>query len=447
MHPEVDKVCTSLEKVANAVKPLFPQEKTLREAINWQFPLVTGAELADRARSISSRLREAEIDDLDAADVDRYREVARRVQLLSNETVPNMVSHTQAISAYLVTLDHLERMLWPEIGLTAVDDPKLLPAKTANRLRNVNRMMDRIDQGHGELAQRVDEINRAYSAAQELPTTLQELDEASISLNETKDKIEAIVQGVTKVAGRIETSEEDAAKIVSRLSILSADGDKLIAQCEAAYQITTTKGLAGAFDQRAKVLNTSIIFWVVGLLSALVIGAEIGTKRIEVLSGILANSHPDWAMIILHVVLSLLSVGGPLWFAWLATKQIGQRFRLAEDYAYKASVAKAYEGYRKQAANLDPAFAARLFSTALTRLEEAPLRLVEPQTHGSPWHEFLASESVQKALATVPGFQQQVVDIAKKALDTVGDVAKSQLKSKAEQKKTEDKKAEEAESS
>lgn len=63
-----------------------------------------------------------------------------------------------------------------------------------------------------------------------------------------------------------------------------------------------------------------------------------------------------------------------MWFAWLATKQIGQRFHLAEDYAFKASVAKAYEGYRKEAARIDPEFEARLFGSALTRLDEAPLR-------------------------------------------------------------------------
>ena len=67
----------------------------------------------------------------------------------------------------------------------------------------------------------------------------------------------------------------------------------------------------------------------------------------------------------------------------------GERFRLSEDYAFKASVSKAYEGYRREAANLDEAFAARLFSSALTRLDEAPLRLVETENHGSPWHELI----------------------------------------------------------
>jgi hypothetical protein len=112
----------------------------------------------------------------------------------------------------------------------------------------------------------------------------------------------------------------------------------------------------------------------------------------------------------------LLSVGGPVWFAWLATKQIGQRFRLAEDYAYKASISKAYEGYRREAAQLDEDFQRRLFASALTRLDEQPLRFVEHATHGSPWHELLASEVVKDAIRIAP---QLVAEWTQKATDTV----------------------------
>ncbi len=99
------------------------------------------------------------------------------------------------------------------------------------------------------------------------------------------------------------------------------------------------------------------------------------------------GDHPKGAG--LQATLTALGVFAPLWFAWISTKQIGERFRLSEDYAFKASVSKAYEEYRREAANLDEAFAARRFSSALTRLDEPPLRLVEAENHGSPWHELI----------------------------------------------------------
>lgn len=104
----------------------------------------------------------------------------------------------------------------------------------------------------------------------------------------------------------------------------------------------------------------------------------------------------------------------------LAAKQIGQRFRLAEDYAFKASVAKAYEGYRKEAARIDPQFEARLFGSALTRLDEAPLRLVEIGSHGSPWHELATSDGVRRAFELAPEFQEKATSLLRDAMAAAG---------------------------
>jgi cytoskeletal protein RodZ len=175
--------------------------------------------------------------------------------------------------------------------------------------------------------------------------------------------------------------------------------------------------------------------WVVGLLGALGFGAWIGAHRFELLSATLNTDKSMWGTVWMHLMLSLLSIGAPLWFAWMASKQIGQRFRLAEDYAYKASVAKAYEGYRKEAARLNPAFEARLFDSALSRLEEAPLRLVESDTHGSPWHEFANSKTIKQAVDAVPNFAEQVKEMANKALGAVSSRSASPSPSSAETSK------------
>src|SRR5699024_10298169 len=151
---------------------------------------------------------------------------------------------------------------------------------------------------------------------------------------------------------------------------LHDQAEKLVSQCEEAYRITTTKGLAAAFDQRAIDLKNSMRCWVAGLFIALGVGAWIGAQRVESLSKLLSTSDPQWRIILMQLSLSVTSVVAPLWSAWLATKQIGQRFRLAEDYGFKASVAKACDGYKKEAAKIDKESEARLFNVALTRLEE-----------------------------------------------------------------------------
>ena len=87
-----------------------------------------------------------------------------------------------------------------------------------------------------------------------------------------------------------------------------------------------------------------------GLLTSLITGGIIGYYRFEALAKSLENTNPQGVVVWMNIVLSLISLAVPIWLAWLATKQINQRFRLSEDYAFKAPVAKAYEGYRRDAA-------------------------------------------------------------------------------------------------
>lgn len=157
-----------------------------------------------------------------------------------------------------------------------------------------------------------------------------------------------------------------------------------------------------------------------GLAGSLILGGMLGAHQLTRVSEVLKSGvGRDASSIWIDLLLALLSVGGSVWFAWISTKQIGQRFRLAEDYGYKASISKAYEGYRREAEELsgiDPTFQSRLFASALSRLEELPLRLVESSTHGSPWHELLSSDVVRDATKSVPGFVNQVCELAKSAL-------------------------------
>ena len=206
---------------------------------------------------------------------------------------------------------------------------------------------------------------------------------------------------------------EHKASIEAQLKSISEmhqQAKQLIENCEDAYRITTTKGLAAAFDERASDLKKSMRLWVAGLILALGLGTWIGHERIEMLTNSLSATSLNWGIIGIQIVLSVTSVVAPLWFAWMATKQISQRFKLAEDYDFKASVAKAYEGYKKEAAKIDPDFEARLFNVALTRLEEAPLRLVDLVNHPSPTHEIIEKIGLNKMSERFVNKVEEAVD-------------------------------------
>lgn len=148
----------------------------------------------------------------------------------------------------------------------------------------------------------------------------------------------------------------------------------------------------------------------------LCVGGYYGTLRFHEIEALLKSPNvSNWALGV-QLFLATLSIGAPIWFGWMATKQINQRFRLSEDYAFKAAVSRAYEGYRQEAARVDKNLEAKLLASALTRLDEQPLRFVENVNHGSPWHELASSDSVKSALGSIPGFADKIVEMANSAL-------------------------------
>ncbi|RCS31245.1 hypothetical protein DEO45_03115 [Rhodanobacter denitrificans] len=260
----------------------------------------------------------------------------------------------------------------------------------------------------------VERIEQAYNAADQLPTDLEALAEA-------RQTIADLARDATKDQARVAGIRENADEIDEKLKKSSDDALDVLRRCETAYSAATSVGLAAAFNERSVSLAKSMWIWVVGLIGALAAGSFFGAGQLHRLSELLKIPNASTSVVVLNMLLSLLSVGAPIWFSWLATKQIGQRFRLAEDYAFKASISRAYEGFRREAARVDKDLEARLLASALTRLDELPIRLVETDSHGSPWHELASSNVVQQAIKVVPGFASQVHDLAIKAVNTIAE--------------------------
>jgi hypothetical protein len=415
LNEDLENVCTALDALATAVTNAWGSDVTMTEGFGWFAPAITRHDLAGLARTLASDIRSTGADSLDSSVLPLVQDVPRRLQLLQVHTVPQIFGGNggQAIPAYTSTLAVLRGALLPPIGWQLLPDSKALPPNLARRARAAQAELDQLTPNIANLSQQITDIQAAHAVADSLPIDLQALAEAREKLNRASSES-------TVLAERIKADREESSGDLAKMKKTQGEAQQLVEQCEAAYHITTTKGLAGAFDQRAGKLAWSMWTWVAGLVAALGIGSFIGTHRIEFLTAALTASTPNWGSVGTQAILSLLSVGAPLWFAWLATKQIGQRFRLAEDYAFKATVAKAYEGYRKEAARIDPAFEAKLFGSALTRLDEPPLRLVETSNHGSPWHELANSEALRRTFRTAPEVQEKVTSLLREAISTTG---------------------------
>ncbi|WP_262373234.1 hypothetical protein [Pseudomonas prosekii] len=411
MHDLLKPLAEELDAIVEALKSHISTAAPLSlNSGNWSFPGVTRNDLVNRATELKSALANAL--EPTAESQTFLTGIAERLAFVRSHTIPQMLNQGgSAVSAFLITFEAVEKALSPLLTDTKAQALKNSQAvkKTTGQIRSIETRMRELTPRTKTLEDMVGRIEKAHDAADQLPTDLETLAESQKKVSELLSKAE----GDRALIGGILGGAEDVSREMIRRA---AEAKEILERCESAYSSATSLGLASAFSERSKSLDYSMWGWVVGLIAALLTGGFFGSLQLRNLGYELANPQAQSLSIGINLVLSILSVGGPVWFAWLSTKQIGQRFRLSEDYAFKASISRAYEGYRREAARIDPELEKQLLGSALSRLDEQPLRLVESDSFGSPWHEFLASDVVKDAVKSVPGFVDKVTALATSAL-------------------------------
>jgi len=390
MHQALNEVCEKLEALTATMLSRSSDERRATELWAWHLPALSPVQLAAWPTDIAKAVRENGPGELSDDEIKQLKVVLSCIEGIEIHISPNIYSNpNQGIIAYTSSLSYITSVLTPLCGWVNIGS-SALPANLARRLQKAERDLSRITPEQLELEKKITEIVDAHDAAQALPTTVQEL-------KDTQSEIRTISGAASEYLGKIEEDRKKSLAAVEELKKASEEGNSYLGRLSAAYSAATTQGLAAAFEDRARKLNISVIIWAVCLAIGLVILMIVGASRLSAMKDALAGATFETGKVWVQVFLSALSVGAPVWFSWVATKQISQRFRLAEDYAFKASVAKAYEGFRKEAIRIDPEMEKRLFASALKRLDEAPLRLMEMTTHGSPLHEVADSYLRDKA--------------------------------------------------
>lgn len=414
MHETLLDLCETLYDLAESITKTWSDKRTLKDAHGWHHPPLTKEELAEIPLSLARKLEDFDIDEIDDGIEKIADEFAKKSEQLKRDTITYIFNGNahQALPAYLTTMNWLSLSLEPLFSWKNLKDTKAMPHQMAKRLRTIKAEIEHLTPDKEELKNQIQIIKEATQAAESLPTDLQALAEA-------RTKVQKISDDSVKTQSSIEKRENETRIYEEKIKSRAEEAERLVSLCEEAYRITTTKGLAAGFDSRASKLGRSMWVWVAGLTASLSIGAVLGAHRIKTLTESLSSPDIRTDILLTQISLSILSVGAPLWFSWISTKQISQRFKLAEDYAFKASVAKAYEGYRKEAARLDEAFEARLFNSALSRLEEAPLRLIEAEHHGSPWSALFSSPHFQKALDMIPELRDKFIEVSKSGIEAM----------------------------
>ncbi|UHS56849.1 hypothetical protein [Agrobacterium vaccinii] len=295
-----------------------------------------------------------------------------------------------------------------KIDWDSIEDKTLLPRDLSRRLGGVAARLASLEPRAAEIDAKINDIEAAHETAEQLPEDLAELAAKRDQVRSIVSEADEIFSKAKKISDKIDAISDAAVEARERMVSSEEQATKLIARSEQALRGSTGVGLANAFESRKNSLSQAGAIWVGGLILALLAALAIGAYRISALQAVLNNDSPSH-IVWMNVILTVFGVGGPVWFAWLSTKQISVSFRLAEDYAFKAAVSKAYEGYRSEAISIDPALQERLFSSALDRFEESPIRLMEKESHSSPLQEILANPAIRKSLEGIPGIADKII--------------------------------------
>ncbi|MCP1205472.1 hypothetical protein NIM72_07925 [Pantoea sp. B550] len=418
MHAKLVELKEKLEQLNTYLETLtFPNEDisswnvALFPALHVQDLIYIPLELANKV----SKFKKYVPDEYDIARIDGCLEVIEKTKSnVTNISSGQPATAAQHVISYLLTIYFIKNEIDDLFSFEVLANRELLPKAILNRLVMYDENLEAIKSKAGDIENKISIINEAYEAAEQLPTTLKTLRSLSEDLEGINRNSFSLSENISSLNSRsitaydelsekrtkiLDLTDEMKDSINHYMQAYAEEAESYIEKCESAFRATTTKGLAGAFEAKAQKLNASIRWWVAGLTGALATGAVVGYFRLQVLEHYLSGTDASSIKLFIQLFLSFLSVGAPLWFAWLATKQIGQRFRLAEDYEFKASVSKAYEGYKKEAINLDESFSQRLFGNALTRLEEPPLRFVEESHPSSPLMEILSSPKFKEYIS------------------------------------------------
>lgn len=409
MDESIALIKSKTEELIEAIEAKIPSGTFVNKKTNrWHDPAINDSDLDYEVRGVLKLLEEYSYDfDLEKLPAD---DISSRLDHLKSKLIPNLMNDPdRGVASFTATLNAIKDWLHVSANKPRPEEVSSQLHREHKRIRALSARLNELEPKTTDISEIVDKILAAHQAADDLPADLE-------LLAESRKKVKSLTTSAMTDAGAIANHLEEVKRTKKQLDEIASNADSIITNSKKAYSAATSVGLAAAFHERANHLQLIGAGWVIGLIAALFIAATFGASQLIRTSDLLvAGTASGWA-VLLSALLSTLSLGAPVWFAWLSTRQVGQNFRLAEDYAFKASVSRAYEGYRSEAARIDVDLEAQLLASALSRLDEQPLRLVEPSSPSSPLAEILQSEAVRSAAEKFPEFALEVKGLAARML-------------------------------
>ncbi|OIR19963.1 chromosome segregation protein [mine drainage metagenome] len=259
-------------------------------------------------------------------------------------------------------------------------------------------------QQNDELHTHVENADTAVIATKENLSKVQEANEkAAESLQAILEQQTKSTELLTDTEGNqqeVDTHEKAIRALVSEFTNLNTElvaSKKKQTELFAEFQAYRDKidGLLGDANRTGMAASfTNRRFWLLAPLSGwlLIFGISIAGllyMGITFIAPLLdAKATVPWEQLPMRLALTAPFI----WLGWFSARQHGFTSRLREDYAYKEASAKSFEGYKREAKEVDPEMLKKLLEQAIKNLGDNPIRIYDGKNnHPSPTHELFDS--------------------------------------------------------
>lgn len=427
MKEEVKSIFDALGRISETIISIHPTASNrenmnvpLNMVFNANFPPISKQKIIDfidieraRLENLNTAFSEDFLKNLEslATYIEEERKKIETLFFQSNAQFFDKIVHIISI----VNLTFQQYFDWEH-----VEDLKKVPREVKQRIATVQDSLNDVEESSEGIQAKVKLINDAYDAATELPVLLQDLKRSRTEIDLVKTNSNTGLANIQSYKNKSENDLIYINDIKTQAAKLLTDAGEILKQMQDKLTITTSTGLAHAFSNRSNELKKISYWWTGGFILSLLCTFFIAFNRFNDLKGTITQETPI-SYVIIQIIISLISLSAPVWFAIISSKQIQKLFTLSEDYAYKASISASYEGYRQEAYDVDSELVKKLLNTALTKVDEAPLRLVGKEQSSSPFEELINQQHIKQLIAEMPEVKDKLFTLFTKEGSSIKD--------------------------
>jgi predicted nucleic acid-binding Zn-ribbon protein len=249
----------------------------------------------------------------------------------------------------------------------------------------------------GSIKDLVQQATERHNEAREQTSKIDDLHKRIVHLADQAAQLKNTIEGdstttaelAERADGVTETLNKHEADLKNLLAQYKEHYNQLEKQIEDLLPGATSAGLASSFQDRKKTFRGPKVWWLRAFASCLLL--LFSGALVEFFYQLIHKTTPtSWDGVLLHLLVRAPIVFPLIWFALYAARQLTIAMRLEEDYAFKESISKAFEGYRRQMENISGEIhgeppVVKLSSAVIDTLSSSPDRIYDKKgLHGSP---------------------------------------------------------------